>query len=184
MGTEKGERGIYSMQEQAKKEYSFFWQQQSGLVRCNHSLSEEEVRRAVEIARTHLLPVSALGLVASKNGLRVCITREGLLWRLHNDPRGLDGIETEVIQWADESNACVAKAKCTITIGGKHFVDYAQYSRAQDTNGNVSAEEITTRCLDKAIHRAGKIASGVTLAAYEEEEDEELRAKLQTASLQ
>ena len=172
---DKGEKSGFGMQEVARNEYGFFWQQQRSLIRCNHSLSEDEVRVTVEVARAHLLPVSALGLVPSKNGLRPCITKEGLLWRLHNDQKGLQGIESEVIQWASEENGFVAKAKCTVNIGGSTFVDYAQHSRAGEVDPDITADEITQKCIDGARHRAGKIACGVALPSYEEllEEEEE-----------
>ena len=166
---------VLPMQDLATKEYGFSWQQQRSLIRCNHALSEEEVRATVELARMHLLPVSAMGLVISKDGLRPCITKEGLLLTLHVDPRGLDGIETEVIQWADAQNGLIARARCTVIVNGKRFVNFAQHSKEDEVRQNVSAEEITMKCIDKAITRAARIAIGSTLPSFEEEEREERR---------
>jgi hypothetical protein len=172
---QKAERESLPMQDLAKKEYGFSWQQQRALIRCSHALSEEEVRVTVELARTHGLPVSAMGLVVSKNGLRPCITREGTLMKLHTDPRGLDGIETEVLQWADEANGCVARVKCTVKVNGKPFVDYAQHSKSIEDSPNVSPEAITMKCIDQAITRAVRLAAGSTMPSYEEEERQEQR---------
>lgn len=171
---------LLPMQDMATKEYGFPWQQQRSLIRCKHALSEEEVRTTVELAKMHLLPVSAMGLVISHGGLRPCITREGLLLTLHTDPRGLDGIETEVLQWADAQNGYVARTKCTVTLNGKRFVEFAQHSKEKEGAPNVSAEDITAKCIDKAIVRAARIAIGSTLPSYEEEEKEEQRQLTQT----
>ena len=152
----------------AKKEYGYQSQRQKALVRCNHALSEAEIRATVETARTHVLPISAMGLVVSKGGLVPCITRDGLIWKLHNDTRELSGIETEVLQWASEENNYTAMVKCIVTMDGKPFVDYAQNSRAKEMDPEATAEDINLKCIDQALYRAGKLATGLTLPFYED----------------
>jgi len=155
-----------------KKEYSLSLQQQKALIRCEHNLSEEEVRSGVQVARAHMIPVSALALIPSKNGFRPHVTSEGVMWKVHNDPRGLDKIEPDVIQWAEEDNNYCAKVKCTITLGGKDFVDFSQNSKGSDNESSLGGEQVTRECIDQAIKRACKVAVGLSLPVYEERAQE------------
>ena len=164
------DKSSFPTQEIVKKEYSLLWQEQRALIRCDHPLSEEEVRLAVQVARTHSIPISALALVPSGGGFKLYVTVEGILWKVHNDPRGLESIEPEVIQWASEENTGIAKAKCTITFGGgRRFVEYAQHSKAGELDPAVTIDRITNKCIDLALQRACSVAIGVPLPIYQGE---------------
>ena len=164
------DKGNLPVPEIVKKEYALLWQDQRTLIRCDHPLCEEDVRAAVQIARIYSVPVSAVAAVPSGGGFKHYMTVEGLLWQLHNDPRGLESIEPEVIQWADDQNGCTAKAKCTITLGGgKRFVGYCQHSRGRGAGEGVSADDITNKCIDIAVSRTCVMAAGITVPIYEGE---------------
>lgn len=152
------------------------------LISSEQPLSEPGIDAVIALAKLFMVPLTGLNLIPTQAGqIRPFINQSGVLWRLHNDQRGVARIETEVIHLPTPEEPFV-RARATIELGdGSRFTNEAwavfRYSEKdgewyeRSRRGNWVPIILGDRIMataTRAARRAGVLACGATLPIYED----------------
>lgn len=153
-----------------EEQYSLPWEERRSLIpfEGRHALTQQGVEYATKLARQYQLPLTSLALIATQNGLRPYVTAEGMVFRLHHDPRGVPSIETEVLDWGDTTGR--ARVRATVRIGEARYVSHAQLTLEEERKRNPRADmdTVVMKAETKSIRRACQRAVGIPFPVYEE----------------
>ena len=151
---------------QLTNQYDLPWNEAAQLIRSEAPLNEKGARLVIQVARSFGLPLQGLNWIPSKTGGNVYVNSDGVRWRIHTDPRGIQKSTAEITHRPTKDEPWF---EATATVGfkdGSEFTNigvvYVDWGRPSDiANGAM-------RSITKAKRRTGVDAVGAALPIYED----------------
>jgi len=146
--------------EQIEKEWKLDWKEARKLLRVAGSvmLNEASVREAIQMAEAYNLPLRALAMIPTKNGVQPYVTADGFRWAFRIDPRQAKGIKTEIVKFPwdssdqDQERVAVVKAQAEF-LDGSTYTAYGAASSVKAGRENFTDEDLIMLAETKAIRR-------------------------------
>lgn len=168
-----------------RAQYSMPRQLAATMIQSEAPLTEEGIRFAIALARMHMVPLTGITLISDRYGRpKVFVNTSGILWRLHNDRRGLSRIDSQVLHYPTPEEPFVrARAEVHLGDGSVYANEACTYFRFE--NGEyyersrrgewqpVNVGDRVMAAITKAVRRAGVLAVGPGLPVYEDSYDVE-----------
>ena len=152
---------------QLAEQYALPIEQIRKLVRSSQKLSEATLLEAVLTAKMFGVPLQGINVIPSSQGPGIYINSDGIRWLIHNNPRGLKSIETEIIHRPTKEEISVEVKVRTTFKDGSFFdgIGACMIDKQWDpANATMKAET-------KAERRSGYKATGKVLPSYEDQKD-------------
>jgi len=152
----------------------------ANLVQSETPLTREGLQAAVELAKMHLLPLTGVNVIRNRRGgLHFFVNAHGIRWRLHNDVRGLQSTNYEIIHFPSPDEPYVRVKGIIKFRDGSEFSNEAViwfryedgewYERMRSGDWKpVNLGDRVMAAITKAIRRAGVEATGIALPIFED----------------
>jgi len=154
----------------------------SQLVQSEAPLSEKGIKTVITLAKMHMLPLTGINVIKDSRGrLSFYVNSRGILWRLHNDGRGLKGHSHEVIHLPTPQEPWVqVRATVEFEDGSKFTNEAFIYFKYDEETGEwlertrrgewkpVNLGDRIMTAITKAKRRAGVDAVGLALPIFED----------------
>jgi len=139
-----------------QKEWDLDWKEARKLLRVAGAavINEMSVREAIEIARAYNLPLRAIALIPTQNGLQPYVSADGFRWAFRTDPRKPKSIETEILKypWDTEERVAVVRAVATFE-DGSVYTAYGAASKSKRGRDLFTDEDLLMLAETKAVRR-------------------------------
>jgi hypothetical protein len=152
------------------------------LASTEEPLTDAGLDAMIALAKLFMVPLTGLNLIPTQTGqVRIFINQSGVLWRLHNDKRGIASIHTEIVHEPTPEEPFV-RAKATVTLRDGSKFENEAWATFRYSEKDGEWYERTRRGLwrpvilgdrimataTRAARRAGVLACGATLPVYED----------------
>lgn len=143
--------------EYIQREWELDWKEARKLLRTAGTaiLNEAAVREAIEMAKAYNLPLRAIAIIPTKQGVQPYVTADGFRWAFRLDPRGAKSIKTEIIRFPWESpdqRIAVAKAIAEFA-DGSVYTAYGAASADKRSHSDFTDEDLILLAETKAVRR-------------------------------
>lgn len=167
---------------QLEEQWSLPIEAVSQLVQSEAPLTEKGVRTVIALAKMHMLPLTGINVIRDSRGrLSFYVNSRGILWRLHNDSRGLKAQKHEIVHLPTPDEPYV-RVRATVEFeDGSSFTNEALiYFKYDQERGEwlertrrgdwrpVNLGDRIMTAITKAKRRAGVDAVGLALPIFED----------------
>ena len=131
------------------------------------------------MARAWHIPLGCMSWISTKMGGAPYITFEGILYRIHHDPRGVSAITTEIVEMPKKENEMTVVIKGFVQMGdNKVFSAFGSVSQVERPDLGTGGRLLLADT--KACRRSCMRAVGVPFPVYEDMIEYEKEQSVQT----